>query len=225
MNISAKKKFIERCEQLIREGEKLKETREFPPPSVIGTGSFVDRETFHKWRSNSENLIVKTTGKDSSYHKDFCNNVQRSFFRDLEVGVGILKGLIEDLKQNFLEKVQDLVIAEVFTDFLDTASYLLDNGYKDPAAFLAGTVLENGLKKIAKKNNISIQRKHGREDGIGSLNKKLSQKQIYNELKRRSIHTWKEIRDNAAHGKFNEYNKNDVKTMVEGINGFLSEHF
>ena len=224
MNISVKKKFIERCQQLIKEGEKLKNTRKSQPPNVIGP-AIVDRETFYKWKNNSENLIIKTTGKDSSYHKDFLVRIKSNYFYHLEIGIGILKGLVEDLEHGFLEKIQDLVATEMFTDFLDTADYLLTSGYKDPAAFLVGTVLENGLKKIAKKNNIPIQGQHGKEDGIGSLNKKLSQQQIYNELKRRSIHTWKEIRDNAAHGKFNEYNKDDVKTMINDVGRFLSEHF
>ena len=224
MNISVKKKFIERCQQIIKEGEKLKKTQE-PLDPFVTDPVYVDRETFYKWKNNSENLIIKTTAKDSSYHKDFLGRVTFNDFHDLEIGIGILKGLVEDLEHGFLEKIQDLVATEMFTDFLDTADYLLTSGYKDPAAFLVGTVLENGLKKIAKKNNIPIQGQHGKEDGIGSLNKKLSQQQIYNELKRRSIHTWKEIRDNASHGKFNEYNKDDVKTMIKGVGRFLSEHF
>lgn len=223
MKRSIKQKFIERCQQLIKESEKIKETRKSPPRGVMAADS-VNREMFYKWKNNSENLIIKTTNRGSSYHRDFSDKVKDNYFYQLEIGIGILKGLVEDLEQGLIEKVQDLVVAEVFTDFLDTASYLLTKGYKDPAAFLAGTVLENGLKKIAKKNSISIQGQHN-EDGIGTLNNKLSQQQIYNELKRRSIHAWKEIRDNAAHGKFDEYTENDVKTMVDGISRFLSEYF
>ena len=224
MKRSVKQKFVERCQQLIEEGERIKKTRESPPPGVMDEDS-VDTEMFYKWKNNSENLIIKTTNSGSSYHGDFFNKVKLDYFHQLEIGIGILKALLEDLEQDFLEKVQDLVTAGVFTDFLDTASYLLANGYKDPAAVLAGTVLENGLKKIAKKNNISIQGRNGREDGIGALNDKLSRQQVYNELKKRSIHAWKEIRDSAAHGKFDEYTKDDVKTMIDGISGFLSEYF
>lgn len=221
MNLSVKQKFIERCRQLIREGEKLKETRQFPPPNVIGGLSVVEQETFYKWKNKSENLIIMTSGKDSVYHRDFSKEVTTCYFNNLEIGIGILKGLEEDLKQGFLEKVQDLVVAEVFTDFLDQAEHLLENKYKDPAASLAGAVLENGLKKIAKKNDIPVQER----DAIDSLNQKLSQKQIYNEFKKRSIHAWKEIRNNAAHGEFDKYTENDVKAMIDGISNFLSENF
>ena len=225
MKISLKQKLIERCQQLIEKGEQIKETRKSPPPNVIGGVYSVDIKLFYAWKNSVENLIIKISSKGSSYHKDFYNHVTDNALYKLKIGIGILESLKEELEEGFLEAIQNLITAEVFTDFLDTANYLLSNGYKDPAAVLAGTVLENGLKKIAKKNNISIQGRHGKEDGIGVLNNKLSQQQIYNELKKRSIHAWKEIRDSAAHGKFNEYTKNDVKTMVDGISGFLSEYF
>ena len=104
----------------------------------------------------------------------------------------------------------------MFTDFLDQAEHLLKNGYKNPVASLAGAVLEDGLKKIAKKNDIPVQKR----DTIDSLNQKLSQKQIYNEFKKRSVHAWKEIRNNAAHGKFDQYTESDVKAMIDSVAGF-----
>ena len=123
MKRSVKQKFVERCQQLIKEGERIKETREPPPPFVVASDS-VNKEMFYKWKNNSENLIIKTTSSGSSYHRDFSNQVKVDYFYQLEIGIGILKALLEDLEQDFLEKVQDLVIAGVFTDFLDTASVL-----------------------------------------------------------------------------------------------------
>lgn len=234
MNISVKKKFIERCQQLIEEGEKLKETNQtiqtFPDSEQYV--NLVNRELFYKWKNNSENLIVKISNTDSSYYRDFHGHVNQGYYQDFDgcldqviAGMGILRGIKEDLEQGFLERIQDLIVSNVFTNFLDQAKYLLNNGYKDAAASIAGAVLEDSLKKIAKKNNIPIQKQNGREDGIGSLNNKLSQQQIYNELKKRTIHAWKEIRDNASHGKFDEYSVNDVKTMIDGVGNFLSEYF
>ena len=44
----------------------------------------------------------------------------------MNAGIGILKALKEDLELGFLTRIKDLVLAEVFTDFLDIASHLLD---------------------------------------------------------------------------------------------------
>ena len=229
MTVSVKKKFIERCQQLIREGEKLKETqKENQIPDSERYISFVDRETFFQWKNSSENLIVKISSTDSSYYKDFYDYVKNDFdqycdhnLHQLIAGIGILRSVKEDLEQGFLEKVQDLVVAEVFTDFLDQAEHLLKNGYKDPAASLAGAVLEDGLKKIAKKNDIPVKKR----DTIDSLNQKLSQQQLYNTLKKSSVNIWREIRNSVAHGKFNDYKESDVKAMIDGIRNFLSEQF
>ena len=92
--------------------------------------------------------------------------------------------------------------------------------YKDPAASLIGAVLEDGLRKIADKNGIQV--KNG--DDIGSLNTKLADKGVYNHLVRKQIQAWKGIRDSADHGKFEDYNKDDAKAMLEGVNRFLTEN-
>ena len=103
--------------------------------------------------SNKISIIIKISTADSSYYQDFSYNMNNSNtgyaneFKTLLIGMGILRSVKEDLEQGFLERIQDLVVAEVFTDFLDQASYLLGKRYKDPAAVLAGAVLEDGLKK------------------------------------------------------------------------------
>jgi hypothetical protein len=46
------------------------------------------------------------------------------------------------------------VAAEVFTDFIEMAEHLLEQGYKDPAAVVAGSVLEEHLRQLCHKNAI-----------------------------------------------------------------------
>ena len=98
------------------------------------------------------------------------------------------------------------------------AEHLLNNGYKDPAASLVGAVLEDGLRRICTTNGIAVK---ARED-ISSLNQKLAQKQVYNPLQQKQIQVWNDIRNNADHGHFDEYKADDVKSMLGGVNKFLS---
>jgi len=74
----------------------------------------------------------------------------------LEAGQGILAAALRDVEHGYLQSVQRLVVADVFTDFLDMALHLLDNGYKDPAATLIGGVLEDGLRRIAAANKLTV---------------------------------------------------------------------
>ena len=113
-----------------------------------------------------------------------------------------------------------MVAADIFTDFLEMAEYLIEQGYKDPAASLIGAVLEDGLRKIAKNSDITIQRK----ENISSLNHKIADAQIYNRLIQKQVEVWNEIRDNADHAKFSEYNTDSVKEMCSGVGRFLREY-
>ena len=61
---------------------------------------------------------------------------------------GILAAAKEDYIGGLLDDQKTLVCAEVFTDFLQQADYLLREGYKDPAAVIAGAVLEDGLRRL-----------------------------------------------------------------------------
>jgi hypothetical protein len=175
---------------------------------------------FLEWKSNVENLIILIAGKDSVYYQNFINMVKYECVGHVNYGIGILRALKEDIEQGYLTNIKNLVIAEVFSDFLDMSEHLLENGYKDPAASLIGAVLEDGLRKIAEKNNIIVKR----DDNISSLNQKLADKGVYNRLVQRQIQAWEAIRNSADHGKFNDYNSDDVKLMLEGVKKFLTEH-
>jgi len=219
-----KEKLLKRIEELLKKAEEVKRTGKL---SRYGNYYIVNEDTFLEWSTNVENLIILIAGKDSIYYENFISNVKarhpyviERYPSDVDNGIAILRALKEDLEKGFLVTIRDLVIAEVFSDFLDMAQHLLDNNYKDAAALLIGAVLEDGLRKIAEKNNIPVKI----SDDIGALNSKLADKRIYNRLIQRQIQAWKAIRDSAAHGRFNEYKLENVKLLLEGVRNFLAEY-
>jgi hypothetical protein len=215
-------KLLERINQLLEKAEKVKATDKYPALQKQGYVSVdaLDNAMFLEWKSNVENLIILIAGKDSVYYQNFINMVKYECVDHVNYGIGILKALKEDIEQGYLTNIKNLVVTEVFSDFLDMAEHLLENGYKEPAASLIGAVLEDGLRKIAEKNNIIVKR----DDNISSLNQKLADKGIYNRLVQRQIQVWEAIRNSADHGKFNDYKLDDVKLMLEGVKNFLTEH-
>ena len=54
---------------------------------------------------------------------------------------GILQALRDDYESGYLQSVVELIHAEIFADFLEMTDYLLQQGYKDPAAVVIGSVL------------------------------------------------------------------------------------
>lgn len=124
----------------------------------------------------------------------------------------------EDLVGGYLFNVRTLVAAEVFSDFLEMAQHLLDNGYKDPAASLTGAVLEDGLRRVCTKHTISTT------GDLSSQNTKLGDASVYNRLMQKRVAVWIAVRNHADHGQFSEYTEADVRQMLSGVTELLSAH-
>ena len=70
---------------------------------------------------------------------------------------GIVDALKTDLAAGYVVGIRELIHGELFGDLLESAVHLLEEGYKDPAAVLAGSVLEEHLRQLCKKNTIEIE--------------------------------------------------------------------
>jgi hypothetical protein len=207
-----------RLEDLINKGNAVLETHRPNPPNVIGFPT-LDTEAFHQWRTQALALLAGTLGREHVYYKAFEDRVESSaHIHNVKAGIGILRGLLQDVNNGYLVDVANLVSAEVFTDFLDMAQHLLERGYKDPAASLCGAVLEDGLRRIAGNSGLTVR---NRED-LSSLNAKCAQKELYSRLMQKKIQVWADIRNYADHGHFSDYTPEDVKGMVEGVGSFLA---
>jgi hypothetical protein len=142
---------------------------------------------------------------------------------NMKILPGILNALRADYEAGYLQAIHELIHADVFADFLEMADYILDEGYKDPAAVLAGGVLEEHLRKLCQKNNIQIVigSRHKKAD---SLNAELAGANAYSTLDQKSVTAWLDLRNKAAHGRYNEYTKEQVVLMIQGIRHFLSRY-
>lgn len=142
---------------------------------------------------------------------------------NIEILPGILKALRVDYVAGHLQAIHELIHADIFSDFLEMADYLLEEGYKDPAAVLAGGVIEEHLRKLCQKSNIEITRGNIPKKA-DSMNSDLAAANVYSKLDQKSVTAWLDLRNKAAHGKYAEYSKEQVALMVQGIRDFVSRH-
>ena len=112
-----------------------------------------------------------------------------------------------------------LVEAEVLDDFLEQAKHLHDRGYHVPAASLAGAVLEDTLRKLCAVHRIAIPEK----TNIDRLNAELAKSDVYNKLFQKRITALADVRNNADHGRFDEFSAEDVKDMVGWVKRFCAD--
>jgi hypothetical protein len=180
-------------------------------------------DTYTTWRTQCLTFLVDLLG-DHTYTREFAAGVPAASGIALPawvvIGVGVLNALYEDLINGYLGDYRVLVSAEVFTDLLEQAEHLLNHGYKDPTASLSGAVLEDGLRRIANLEGVTVKR----SDGLSALNQNCAQAGVYNALMQKRIQVWTEIRNKADHGHFSEYTDSDVRDMVSGVRAFLGDH-
>jgi hypothetical protein len=207
------KRVLERLDSLIEMGEQILRT-------PVSDEYYVDNGPAQRWRTSSLAFLQATLGADSTHYHEFEERCQYSHRHEAERGLAILQAAKDDIEGGYLQKFETLVSASVFTDFLEIAEHLLNNGYKDPAASLIGAVLEDGLRRICTNSGITLKSK----EDISSLGQKLLQKQVYNPLQHKQVQVWNDVRNNADHGNFGEYKADDVKNMLEGVSGFLSTY-
>src|SRR5260370_1008887 len=127
---------INRLDALIQEGTNLPIERS-PESSVFDS---VEYGSFFGWRTKVITALQALLDKEHPYTEEFVRLVNDTYLSSQRAGVSILQSLRSDIEAGYLEKLANIVSAEVFGDFLDMARHLLDAGYHHPAASLAGAV-------------------------------------------------------------------------------------
>jgi hypothetical protein len=110
---------------------------------------------------------------------------------------GILQALRDDYEAGYLQTVEELIHADVFADFLAMAHELLSKRYKDPAAVLAGSVLEEHLRKLAVPAGVSVV-VGGKPKKADTVNADLVKATVYNKLEQKQVTAWLDLRNKAG---------------------------
>jgi hypothetical protein len=142
---------------------------------------------------------------------------------------GILQALRADWEADRLKTFTEIVTADLFSDFLEQAEYLLSEGYKDAAAVMAGGVLEQHLRKLCDTHGISTtttDSKSGKDVPLklDRLNGELAKQQAYPKNDQKQVTAWADIRNDAAHGHYAKYTREQVDLMVQWVRDFMGRN-
>lgn len=173
--------------------------------------------------TSAQAAIERLAPPDSPYRAKCQDTVQSQYASDsykLERLMGIVGALREDYKAGALAPLQDLVRAEVFDDFLDMAQHLLDAGYKDGAAVLVGGVLEQHLRRLCGKAGIGTDTS-GKPKKADAMNSELAAMGVYSKLDQKSVISWLDLRNKAAHGEYGSYSDEQVRILSIGVRDFV----
>lgn len=142
----------------------------------------------------------------------------------IPVYVGILRALKADIAEGWMTGVAELLHASTFDDFLDQSNELLVKGYKDPAAVVAGSALEAHIHLLCARHGVGVHLPGGQPKKADTMNADLVKAGAYNGLQAKSVTAWLGIRNASAHGDYGQYDKNQVRGMVDAVRDFISRH-
>ncbi|MGR8981339.1 MAG: hypothetical protein ACU84H_14775 [Gammaproteobacteria bacterium] len=210
-----------RFKSLLKEGEEILRQNGWPNPDNYRHPEQVD---YVRFRTQSLNLIRLACGENSDHYQELrkiaaskSTSFISYYYRDC---YGILQAANNDYESGVLFDIRKFAAAEIIAGFLDQAKCLLENGHHASAASIAGTVLEEGLKKLCSTNAIAVTD----PARIGSMNADLSNAEVYSKLVENNISAYSDIRNNADRGDIDKFTKEDIEAMTAWISRFLSEH-
>jgi hypothetical protein len=211
-------KYTDRFTELESQISKIESTKYRRENSIFRDAEYVDSITLDKWRINVQHLIGITCGKDSEHYNEFINageskNLDTNYklFKRLEP---VFLAAKDDFIGGYFESIKSLIQADVFSNELEQAEELLENGYYIASAVIAGTVLETYLRELCNKNVIAIGK-------LNKMNDDLAKNGVYNSIIQKQIVALSAIRNSAAHGKKEEFSKDQVKNMIMEIKNLL----
>jgi hypothetical protein len=181
-------------------------------------------QDYQRWRTEALNLVKRVCGESSEHYsqlkhftEDKDTKTNSYYFKDC---FGILEAAHNDYKDELLFDVKTFIRAELLDDLLSQAEYLLSEGFYVPAASLAGAVLEDTLRKLCNSKNVT----YPTLTKIDSLNVELAKIGLYDKLIQKEITAKADIRNNADHGHFAKFKKEDVEAMIKWIRRFCSDY-
>ncbi len=173
--------------------------------------------------------IIRATGESAVYAEEaryalnLRNEERRTdLVRITETLIGIMDSIKTAIAEGFLDSVSDVIHGTVFADFLEMAQHLLDNGYKDAAAVIAGSSLESHLRHLCSKYGVDPDTPDGKRKKSDRTNADLTKAGAYDKSQQKHVTAWLGTRNDAAHGDYGKYTDVIVGNMISGIRHFMA---
>lgn len=228
MNLATKIIVLE-IETLLEKAIFISE-RYMKAPNKLPSDLYTDIQYFV---SRTKFIFTNTPKIDPDFLKT-CNifsnkylSLEKSWIKELtniEVGIiditACLNTLKIELENNLLYNFTELINAEVFDTHLESAKHLLDKGYINAAAVIIGGVLEDKLRQLSTKHKLPLKDNKGRYFTIDPLNNNLYKAEVYSLQIQKEIIPLAEIRNNAAHGKYESYDAKQVANFYKYVLDF-----
>ena len=167
--------------------------------------------------------IERASGKGSTYYQHASSIRGLNEHIELAAVVGVCQSLLSDIRKGYTQSLAEVIHADIFADYLEMADHLVKQGYKDAAAVIAGSTLESHIRKLCNKHGVATE-SSGKPVKATKMNADLCKAGVYAMLDQKSITAWLDLRNNAAHGNYSEYDSGQVGLMISSVRDFIARH-
>ena len=222
--MTSRSKIFSRFAQLLEEAVKLEMTKHTDKSAMYGSAEYIDHEAFTIWGVKVQNLLRLACGSDSIHLKEFQGKDGKGYATNygiFKAQRAVLIAAQDDYDNGLCVSIRDLVASELFDDELEQAEQLAGNGYHAPAAVIAGAVLETALRTLCTDESIELDSK----PKLDKMNADLAKAGRFTKLIQKRITAIADIRNSAAHGKWDEFSRDDVELMIRDVRHYLTNGF
>ncbi|WP_437905173.1 hypothetical protein WME95_43845 [Sorangium sp. So ce327] len=190
-------KIKDNFDSLIREGKAVLGTKR-------GESAYpeVDARASRKWITSVLALTRSVFG-ESSAHYVMATELERKQpafkYSLVDEMFGVLGSAADAWERGYVFEMKHLVEAEVEASLMDQAEELLDKRYYQPAAVLAGSVLEQHLRSMCSSHGVDTHGPNGKPLTLEPLNLALCKAGAYDTNTQKHITSLGGIRNSAAH--------------------------
>ena len=173
-------------------------------------------------------MVHRATGPTSPYTAQLSNLQTGAAAVLIPKVLGVVRALEADLRGGYLKTLPELIHGEIFGDFLEMADHLLESGYKDAAAVMVGGTLEAHLRQLCQKFGVEteVADREGtpRPKKADRMNSDLTSASAYRKLDQKNVTAWLDLRNKAAHGKYDDYNSEQIALLSQSVRDFISRN-
>lgn len=111
------------------------------------------------------------------------------------------------------------MVASAFEDLLEHAAIYHKGGKVQEAAVLSSAVLEDGIKRVARKHEIDPS---GRS--LDPIIDQLASDEVISQVKAKRLKSFAAIRNHALHAEWDKLEIREVGALISGLRDFLDDH-
>ena len=220
-----KEQIEKRFESLIQLGQRL--INQIPRTEYRTHEYWVDSNKlteYHSWIYSVNNFLNFLSKANSIYAKEMSSILEKKEVKGdvssdaVKKIFGLLNSAFTEWKEGFLERIEFIIAAETFDDFLEHSEEYHKASKKIEACVLASAVLEDTLKKIALKNSVS------QNQSLEPLIDELTNNNIFTPVKAKKFKSYVGIRNSALHARWGEFDIKDVGYLIKGIKELIEDY-